>query len=438
MRPLATISRNLKLLLAAGLIPLCAAPANAEKQFSDFFELEPYQVTGEEIPITVFARNGGDRHYATRFAHKVVEVAYRTLERSPGSGLVIIGKSGEPHPITLFERFMEKARAQDAPPELKSIADQLESEFGKWREKIHFEMESEEGEDEIPFDPQLLVDAFPMPLPGKAAQLYLLAWEEKFDPEQVELLLSNLKAEDLKPQDFQEFKWVFYLPPRNSLNKVLKEILPLAFDAEEFGPMKRMLARAAIATFKPLIKDAVEGVRKGVLYWSVLTANEKAFNDGDIEALAGAYIESQMPRGKLFGSDKTEHALQAVERQKAENAAYAKDPFIAPETLDSFEPSSFSDYFGRYGDEGHRNKTFFEKDGALYWQEGDDDPVEYLPAGEAYLVSSDKDTTLRFIPGETPSFTQVELRKGRFRHTFSRLLDGAPKQLDAKPETSSS
>ena len=27
----------------------------------------------------------------------------------------------------------------------------------------------------------------------------------------------------------------------------------------------------------------------------------------------------------------------------------------------------------------------------------------------------------RFIPGETPSFSKVELRKGRFRHTFKRL-----------------
>ncbi|MBK1876563.1 hypothetical protein [Pelagicoccus mobilis] len=406
------------LLLSAGN-ELSAKPKDDAKQFSDYYELEPFQVTGEEIPITVFARNGGDRSYATRFAHKVVEVAYRTLERSPGSGLVIIGRSGEPHPITLFEKFMETAQSDNASPELKAIATELENGFGKWREKIHFEMD--EGDDDIPFDVRKLVDAFPIPLPQMAAQLYLLAWERNFDPEQVDTLLAQLKATDLKQQDFEEFTWIFYLPPRNSLNKVLKEVLPLAFEAGDLGPVKRALARAAIAAFKPLIKDAVEGVRKGVLYWSVLTANEAAFNEGDIEALASVYIESQMPKGKVFGSDKTGRGIEAIERQKLKNAEYAKDPFVLPTPLESFDSASFATFEGRYGDEGHRNKTFFSENGSFFWQEGDDDPVEYLPAGESYLVSSQNDVTLRFMPGETPSFFKVELRKGRFRHTFARL-----------------
>lgn len=410
---------TLILFLATCVLCTTTLEARDQKEFSDYYELEPYQVTGEEIPITVFARNGGDRAYAARFAHKVVEVAYATLERSPGSGLVIIGRSREPHPITLFERFMEKAKAEGASPELKKIAAELEEGFASWREKLSFNVEDEGTEVDI--DTKELVDAFPMPLPQTAARLYLLAWKENFDPERVELLLSELKAEDLKGQEFQDFKWVFYLPPRNSLNKVLKEVLPLAFEEGELGPVKRMLARAAIAAFKPLIKDAVEGVRKGILYWSVLSANPEAFNEGDIQALASVYISSQMPRGKILGSNKIERGLEAVALQKQKNAEYAKDPYIAPEPLENFDPNQFTDFLGHYGAEGHAQRTLTFEGNRFFWQKGENDPVELFPAGEYILVTEDRNHTMRFIPGETSSTHQVELRRVRYRHTYTRV-----------------
>ncbi|MDQ8179609.1 hypothetical protein [Pelagicoccus sp. SDUM812005] len=412
------------ILLALSLAALAQAkPRNQDLSFEDFYELEPIQVTGQEIPITVFARSGGDRRYATRFAHNVVEVAYDTLERSPGAGLIIIGKPGEPHPIKLLENFMAQAQGDDAPAELRQIADELEQSVQKWREKIDFKMDDDEGEEDFPIDIDTLIDAFPMPMPPIAAQLYLLAWELDFEPKRIDQRLSTLTVADLEAQNFEAFRWVFYLPPKNTLNKVLKEVLPLAFKEAELGPVKRALARAAIATFKPLIKDAVEGVRKGVLYWSVLSANAAAFHDGDIELLSGKYIESQMPRGKILGSDKTERGIEATRKQKAENEEYAKDPFVVLQAVDDFDPQRFLPYLGRYGDEGHRNKRFFEDAGRYYWQEGDDEPIEFLPAGELFFVSTQKDTTLQFFPGETPSYTQVELRKGRFRHTFDRLFD---------------
>ncbi|MDQ8188332.1 hypothetical protein [Pelagicoccus sp. SDUM812002] len=400
-----------------------ARPSNKDLDFEDFYELEPIQIVGQEIPITVFARSGGDRSYATRFAHKVIEVAYDTLEKSPGPGLVIMGKSGEPHPIKLLENFMAKAKREEAPAELRQIADELEKSIGEWREKINFDMENDDDGEELPVDINQLIDAFPMPMPPMAAQLYLVAWELDFDPERFDLRLAEITADELRQQDFDEFRWVFYLPPKNTLNKVLKEVLPLAFEAGDLGPVKRMLARAAIATFKPLIKDAVEGVRKGVLYWSVLSANEAAFNEGDIELLAGKYMESQMPRGKILGSDKTERGIEATRIQKAENKDYARDPFVVLEPVEAFDPETFTPFFGRYGDDGHRNKRFFAKDGAYFWQEGDDEPIEYLPAGDLFFVSTQKDVTLQFFPGETPSYSQVELRKGRFRHTFDRLFE---------------
>lgn len=391
-------------------------------EFEDFYELDPITIVGEEIPITVFARTGSDRRYATRFAHNVVEVAYDTLQKTPGSGLIIIGRSGEPHPITLMESFMEKAREEGASPELTEIANQLEISAEEWRAKLDFNMLSEDDEDEeIPVDIDNLIDAFPIPLPHMAAQLYLIAWEVEFDVDLFDQRLNQLTATELKQQDFEEFRWIFYLPPKNTLNKVLKEILPLAFEESELGPMKRIFARAAVATFKPLIKDAMEGVRKGVLYWSILSENASAFNEGDVNLLAGKYMESQMPRGKILGSDKKERGKQATRKQRKKNEEYAKDPFVILTPTKTFDPKTFEPFLGHYGDEGHRNKRFFEEDGVYYWQEGDDDPVEYLPAGDLFFISVEKDITLEFITGETPSFTKIELRKGRFRHTFDRL-----------------
>ncbi len=405
-----------------------AKPEDINLEFEDFYELEPITIVGEAIPITVFARTGGDRRYATHFAHNVVEVAYDTLQGSPGAGLVIIGRSGEPHPIRLLESFMEKARRDGASPELARIADELDETVSKWREKIDFDIGSDNSEEDFPIDSNKLVDAFPIPLPQLAAKLYLIAWKEDFDPERVDLRFDKLTAKELREQEFEEFQWVFYLPPKNALNKVIKEVLPVAFKEANLGPVKRMLARAAIAAFKPLIKDAMEGVRKGVLYWSVLSANESAFNEGDIELLTAKYIESQMPRGKIIGGDKKERALEFTRKQKEENAAYAKDPFVALEPVDDFDPAAYQTFLGRYGDEGHRNKSFFTENESYFWQEGDDDPIEYLPAGGLYFVSTNKDITLEFIPGETPSFSKVELRKDRYRHTFARLPEAEIEQ----------
>lgn len=400
-----------------------AKQADPSPDFSDFYELEPITIVGEEVPIAVFARTSGDRNYATRFTHNVVEVAYDTLQKSPGAGLVIVGRSGEPHPIRLLESFMEKAKAEGASPELRQIAEEIESSTAAWRRKIKFDLELDEEQDELPFDPDKLIDAFPLPLPQMAAQLYLVAWEQGFDQAEVDQRLSTLAPSDLQQQEFKEYRWIFYLPPRDSLNKVLKEILPAALKASELGPIKRALVRAAIATFKPLIRDAMEGVRRGVLYWSVITANADSFGDGDIEALAQAYIESQMPRGKIFGSDKKEAALEATQEQKRKNEDYAKDPFVILEPVDDFDPAAFAPFFGRYANQGHRPKRFFEEAGKYYWQEGDEEPTEYLPAGNLRFVSTKKDATIEFLPDETQSEPKVELRQGRSRRTFDRLDD---------------
>ncbi|EDY85105.1 hypothetical protein VDG1235_4740 [Verrucomicrobiia bacterium DG1235] len=410
------------------LVALTATCLHAQRPdtplgFTEFYELEPIQVTGEEIPITIFARSSGDRRYATKFAHNVVEVAYETLEKSPGSGLVIIGQSGEPHPITILDRFLEISRSDESSTEVKALADELEEALSNWRDKIQFDTGDENQDEDFPVDIDSLINAFPIPLPKIAADIYLLAWQEEFEFERVEQRLTHLSSADLEKEEFEEFQWVFYLPPRNALNKVLKEVLPAVFKAEKIGPMKRVLIRGAIATFKPLIKDAMEGVRKGVLYWSVLSANQEDFNQGDIEALAEAYFESQMPRGKILPGNKKERALDAIKAQKLENEEYAKDPFVLHEPLEHFDPQAYVPMCGAFGAEGHRDKRFFLENDLIYWQEGDDDPVEYLPAENDFFSSTRKDTTLQFFADANGEFNSVELRVGRHRFDFHRLSE---------------
>ncbi|MBC2605358.1 hypothetical protein [Pelagicoccus albus] len=400
------------------ILPESLTAAPKARDFRDYYELEPITVTGQEIPITVFARNGSDRRYATKFAHKVVEVAYETLEGTPGPGLVIIGRSGETHPINLFEKFTEKAHAPGSNPELKKIAEELERSFEKWKEKLNFNPDEEQEDEDMPIDPRTLIDAFPMPLTPVAAQLYVMAWEDEFDPERFDLRLSELKVDDLQKQDFQDFKWVFYLPPRNSFNAVLKEVLPLAFEEGNLGPIKRVLARGAIATFKPIIKDAFEGLRKGVLYWSILNENEERFHPGDVEALGAVYIESQMPKGKLIGGDKQGRAIEAVKKQKLVNEEYAKDPFVAPEPLENYQITDFEDFVGTYGDEGHANRVFFIESDSLLWRKGDRDPIEFFPTAEGNFVTADKSATIEFSKADNSETYQVELRQVRARHTF--------------------
>lgn len=412
---------SLPFLLLCGLV-LAFSTANAQSSkrpdFSDYYELEPFQVTGEEIPITVFARNSGDRRYAARLAHKVVEVAYLTIESSPGSGLVIMGKSGEPHPLFIFERFLERSKAEDAPPEMKRLGEELDKTLNAWEEKIHFEDEG--GDEEMPFEMETVIPAFPIPLNGIAAELYLLAWQEEFDTKRVDQRLSSLSVEDLEASQFSEFNWIFYLPPKNALNKALKEILPAAMKAEKMGFMKRMLIRGAVATFKPLIRDAMEGLRKGVLYWSVLDSTEQ-FEKEDLDLLAQSYIESQMPKGKIIPGNKQERGIEAVMAQKKENEEYARDPFVVPELLEEYQVSNYTRFTGEYGAANHRSKRFFVDDKTFYWQEGDDEPIAFQPASDLLLVSEKNDITIEFSRDEFGQYSSVELRKGRGRWTFQKF-----------------
>lgn len=391
----------------------------AREESMPLFELKPFTVEGSgEIQISIYARSGSDRRYGTRFAHSVVEAAYVTLEKNPGRGLVIIGDAGEPHPLGFFERFLSVVRSRDDDPELARHASELEANLRQWKATSGIRLDEDDSEAaDFGIDMEQLLAAFPMPLEGVAADLYLLGWRQRFEPESVERELRSLSSADLQGGAFEPFDWVFYLPPRETLDQVLKTVVPAVMKKEGLGIFKRAMARAAIFAFKPVIKDAMESLRKGVLYFTVLKA-AGGFREGDMEALIEAYVGSQLPKGKIIPGGKRERALDAIRAQKLANDAYAADPFVVPEPRPSFDASDYARFEGYYGAEGHETKRFFVADGRCYWQEGAAEPVEYIPAEGLLLVSANRDITIEFLPTAGADAASVELRKGRFRFTF--------------------
>ncbi|MDQ8203774.1 hypothetical protein [Pelagicoccus sp. SDUM812003] len=407
------------LLVVAGASPGFAQSLRGGKVFEDYYQLDPFEVVGEEIPITVFARSNADRRYALKVAHAVIEVVYVTLERSPGAGLVIIGESDEPHPVFVFRRFLELAESEAASPELKRMGLTLGKELQDWRDSIHIDLDEDEGE-EIDIDETVLVSAFPLPLDGIASALYTLAWEEGFDERRIDERLRNTSVEGLQQGTISEFDWVFYLPPRSSLNELIKEALPAMMKREKVGFFKRALVRGAIATFKPMIKDMFEGIRKGIFYASILE-QQGVFNEGDLKALFDAYVGSQMPRGRILPGDKVDWAIDAVEAQKVANEEYAKDPYIAPIPLQSYDLDDYKHLKGVYIRENDDPHYFVIENGGFRWQYQDWENEPMIPAGDSTFVSENGELSLRFFEDPEDGQTKVDLRKGRFRQTYTHL-----------------
>ena len=141
------------------------------------------------------------------------------------------------------------------------------------------------------------------PLREVGADLYLLAWQEDFGAARIEKRFASLSSKDFEKSEFKEFDYIFYLPPSDAIDKVIKQTLPEFFRSQKIGVLKRAVIRMALFTFKSVVRDGVEAFRKGMLFGVAFNA-KGGFNDGDVEALAKAYIESQWPEGKLLFGDK--------------------------------------------------------------------------------------------------------------------------------------
>jgi hypothetical protein len=418
--------------LILGGVGVAAEPATPG-EFGKDIQLAPFVVKGEKLSISVHARTAADRRYATEFAEDVVGIAYETMDKSTGSGLVIVGREGEPHPVVVIRKFLAMAAAGQLDPVVAANADALKAKMADWERILG--LGDDEKEDDDDHDPEkemritfdMIVPALPLPLEGVASKLYQLSWAEGFDDARVEKKLRLLTVADLESDALSKYNWVFYLPPRNAYVGVQNAVMKEVMQKQKMGFMKRAAIKSALVVFKPAVKKAVEGFRKAMLFLTVLRARS-GFNKGDITALTGAYTQVLMPDFKFNGGSERERALEAIEKQKARNAEYAKDPYLSPARLATFDPATYAPFEGEYGvklgKDGKPGKPsrVLSRDGdAYHWQAtGRSKSRVYHPAGERLLVAADGKATIEFKLDEKGEVTSVEERWERGRHTIKR------------------
>jgi hypothetical protein len=319
-----------------------AKPASAADDFAPFVQLAPFVVNGQTLAISVHARSNRDRRYAEEFAEEVVKVVHESVTVKTGKGLVIIGRKGEPHPIHVFRKFLAMAEAGQLDPAVAARAPELSAMLDFWRLAVDHEGEASvdggdtggdhEAKEYLDFDK--IVTALPLPLEGVGAKLYRLAWSEKFDDAKVEAQLRALRADDLESPDlFAHFDWVFYLPPRGAFDRVLDDIIDAALEEEEIGFMSRMLVKGVLVAVKPKIRRAIEALRQGLMFRTVVDARTD-YDKETLTALTEAYIEALMPDEKPAKGTDHERVVQAVRAEMqsmAEKSAGNVEPAPASE-----------------------------------------------------------------------------------------------------------
>ncbi len=262
----------------------------------------------ENDRISIFAERDRERAYAERFAEAVYEAAYATTGESAGKGLVIIGNYDDPHPILLFKTYLDVAEATPGHADGPLFGVLLDKAVEKWEEG------DQRLKEEIGMDIESVAYVIPMPLEPAVLNLYLAAREEAFDAAAVEERYRGLKPSELRFGDFEAYDWVIYLPPRNAIDRAIKDVLPHVMKREKMGFFKRSLVKGAVFTFRPVIRDAMEGVRKALLYEAILKATSD-LTEAEIDALAEVYRDALMPRGRVISGNKDKRSLEAIRAQ---------------------------------------------------------------------------------------------------------------------------
>ncbi|MBA4137850.1 MAG: hypothetical protein C0518_11080 [Opitutus sp.] len=294
-------------------------------EFSRLVQLAPFVVRGQQLAVSIHARNSRDRRYAQEFAEDVLRVIHESgVSEKTGKGLVIIGQKGEPHPIGFFRQFLALAEAGKLDPAVAARAPDLQaaiehwqrrSESGSGRGTARIEKDGEDGEEEgVDLEFEKIATALPLPLEGIAAQLYQLAWFEKFDAAKVETKLRALRAADLERDLFTRYDWVFYLPPRNAFDRVLDEIIADALKEEDVGFVGRVAVKGALLVVKPKIRKAIEGMRHGLMFDCVVRARS-GLDDDIVSELTGAYLEQFIPGEHKNDAPEHERAVRAVREE---------------------------------------------------------------------------------------------------------------------------
>ncbi len=410
--------------LALASAGLAAGPAGED--FGKDIQLAPFVVKGQKLSLSIHARTNGDRKYATGFAEDVIGIAYETMGKSTGAGLVIVGREGEPHPVIVIRKFLAMAAAGELDPTVAAKAGELSDLLTRWKAMLNIDQDDDDDESgpRITFD--MIMPALPLPLEGIGAKLYQLSWAEGFDQARVEQKIRSLTLAQLEADTLARYDWVFYLPPRNAYVGVQNTLMKEVMEKEKLGFMKRAAIKSALLVFKPAVKKAVEGFRKGMLFMTVVQARS-GYTKGDVKYLTMAYTNVLMPDFKFNGGTERVRALEAIEKQKVKNAEYAKDPYIAPARLATFDPAAYApfegDYNVRVGKDGKPTKpsrVLVRKDDGYLWQTRRGKPRLYYPAGERLIVSADGKMTVEFKLDDQGALTGAEERWERGRYTVPR------------------
>jgi hypothetical protein len=319
------------------------------------------------------------------------------------------------------------AAAGELDPAVKAKTGELDSLMTRWKTMLNLDEVAVDEEKGVKITFDMIMPALPLPLEGIASKLYQLSWAEGFDDAKAAQKLRSLTVAELESDALSKYHWVFYLPPRDAYVGVQNALMKEVMEKEKMGLFKRAAIKSALVVFKPAVKKAVEGFRKGMLFMTVLPARSD-YNQGDIKHLTGAYVQVLMPDFKFNGGSERARALEAIEKQKLANAEYAKDPYVSPARLATFDHAAYAPFEGDYGTvpegkggkPGKPSRQFTRKDEAWLWQYRRGKPTTLHPAGDRLLVSADGKLTVQFKVDEQGAVTGVEERRERYRQTFPR------------------
>jgi hypothetical protein len=317
------------------------APANppTTDEFSSLVKLAPFVVNGKSLAVSIYARTRSDRRYGEAFSGEVIKVVYEAVTESTGRGLVIVGVKGEPHPIVVFRKFLALAKEEKLDPEIAAHARELQTMVDNWQTMSNGTSrragKSSGGPD---LKVEKLIEAFPLPLEGVGAKLYQLAWEQKFDDAKVEAALRGLRAGDLERRDrFKAYDWVFYLPEKGAFDRGLDDVIAEALKQEKrIGFFARTAIKGVLLVVKPKIRRAIEGMRQGVMFMTVVKA-QTSLSSAETRNLLDAYVEVFQPfhpKGKppLEGDTDHERLVNALRARLKKIAEKSKAPVEAGET----------------------------------------------------------------------------------------------------------
>ena len=292
-----------------------AEAARGKEDFSELVKLAPFVVNAESSAISVYARTRSDRRYGENFSERVIKVVFEAVTESTGRGLVVVGAKGEPHPFFVFRKFVTLAKEGKLDPEVAALAQEVSAMLDAWQKAEARVEKAKDGEGgSLNLDFNQILTALPMPLAKTGAKLYQLAWEEKFDDARVEAKLRALRPGDLERRDlFAEYEWVFYLPPKGVAEHVLDDLIAEVLRKEKMGFVKRAVVKSALLVVKPKIRRAIEGMRQGFLFTTVVRTRA-SYTTAEAWSLAEAYVSVFVPSEKKSESSGNDHerAVKAV------------------------------------------------------------------------------------------------------------------------------